>query len=496
MQYKILCIEKIYSLKEQICIEKKNFTLEKFICSVFLFLFLFNFNKTKAQGNANNTTSSAVQFLSEYVRIPSVSGNENEAAYFLMQACKEKGLYIYTISDTIGSVNFAASLYPLNLQKPNIVFHNHMDVVPSGESCEWTYPPYSGTVAEGKVWGRGSLDNKGLAVIQLFSVNKFIQLAQKKDLPYNVTIVCVSGEEIGGATGSAIVAENFKEIFNPLVVIGEGGAGMDNIPFLSKDKTYFGISIAEKSSVWLKLGYKVQSAGHASIAGNDYAYKRLIKCLHKLIDTHQPIQITDEVKLMFSEAGKKTGGIKGFAFKNLHWKIFRPTLNKYVNKVPELESMLCNTITVSSFGEDVATINQTCMEVHATLDCRLLPGTSPTDMINYIHKIINDSLLSIHIVDSSSTSYTSYPETFFDKLGMSIKKVFQNAIVVPMLLPASADNSYYRASGCPVYGLNPMIIEGKQMSSIHNYDEYIDIEDIHNGILMFEDFLSSLLVPL
>ncbi|MDY0015778.1 MAG: M20/M25/M40 family metallo-hydrolase, partial [Bacteroidales bacterium] len=352
-----------------------NCILIKSIISFFVaLLFFFQTYQTKAQEVYDFTTSSAIQFLSEYIRIPSVSGNENQAAYFLMQACEEKGLYIYKISDTIGSVNFAASLYPLNLNKPNIVFHNHMDVVPAGDSCQWTYAPYSGTIANGKVWGRGSMDNKGLAIIQLFTIEKFIGLAINKDLPYNVTIVCVSGEETGGFTGSAIVSENFKEIFNPVVVIGEGGAGMDNIAFLDKAKIFFGISITEKSSVWLKLSYNVQSAGHASIAGSDYAYKRLIKSLHKLIDKQQPIQITNEVKLMFTEAGKSIGGIKGFAFKNLDWKIFRPTIKKYVKNVPEFESMLCNTITVSSFGEIYNTTNQTPMEVHATLDCRLLPG--------------------------------------------------------------------------------------------------------------------------
>jgi len=462
----------------------------------FIVLFLCKSYNILAQENNDFTTTSPIQFLSEYIRIPSVSGNENQAAYFLMQACEEKGLYIYKISDTIGSVNFAASLYPLDLKKPNIIFHNHMDVVPAGDSCNWNYPPYSGTIANGKVWGRGSLDNKGLAIIQLFTIEKFVDLASNKDLPYNVTIVCVSGEETGGFTGSAIVSENFKEIFNPVVVIGEGGAGMDNIAFLDKAKIFFGISITEKSSVWLKLSYNVQSAGHASIAGSDYAYKRLIKGLHKLIDKQQPIQITNEVKLMFSEAGKNIGGIKGFAFKNLDRKIFRPTIKKYVKKVPEFESMLCNTITVSSFGEIYETTNQTPMEVHATLDCRLLPGTSTNDMIDIIYKAINDSSLNISILKPSPPAYTSYPDFFFHQLSISIKKIFHDAEVIPMLLPASTDNSYYRASGCPVFGLNPMIIEAKQMNSIHNFNEYIDIEDINNGILIFEDFLQSLLKPI
>lgn len=486
----------MYHSNRSYCSKSDCFLIKSIICFFFALLLFFQSYQTKAQAVYDSTTISAIQFLSEYIRIPSLSGNENQAAYFLMQACEKKGLFIYKISDTIGCVNFAASLYPLDLNKPNIIFHNHMDVVPAGDSCQWTYLPYSGTIANEKVWGRGSLDNKGLAVIQLFTIEKFIDLANKKDLPYNVTIVFVSGEETGGFTGSAIVSENFKKIFNPVVVIGEGGAGMNNISFLDKNKTYFGISITEKTSVWLKLTYNVQSAGHSSIASSDYAYKHLIKGLNKLIDQQHPIHITNELKLMFNEAGKSIGGIKGFAFKNLDWKIFRPTLKKYEKKIPEFESMLCNTITVSSFGEIYETTNQTPMGVHATLDCRLLPGTSANDMIDIIYKTIADSFLNISIVKPSPFAYTSYPEIFFDKLSISIKKIFHNAEVIPMLLPASTDNSYYRTAGCPVYGLNPMIIETTQINSVHNYDEYIDIEDINNGILIFEDFLQALLKPI
>jgi len=134
------------------------------------------------------------------------------------------------------------------------------------------------------------------------------------------------------------------------------------------------------------------------------------------------------------------------------------------------------------------------MEVSATLDCRLLPSVKPEDIIQEIHNCINDSLLEITILNSGCLSQTSYPEFYFEKLAASIKKVFTNAEVYPMLLPASTDNSYYR-DACPVYGINPMIISNHQLQSIHNYNEHIDIEDIEKGILVFEEFLNLLLLP-
>jgi len=197
---------------------------------------------------------------------------------------------------------------------------------------------------------------------------------------------------------------------------------------------------------------------------------------------------------MLTSVGKEMGGIKGYVFKNLEKKIYRSSLKRHVNRNPVIESLLCNTITITRINSENYTPNQINMEVSATLDCRLLPGIKPEDIIQEIHNRINDSLLEITILNSGCLSQTSYPEFYFEKLAASIKKVFTNAEVYPMLLPASTDNSYYR-DACPVYGINPMIISNHQLQSIHNYNEHIDIEDIEKGILVFEEFLNLLLLP-
>lgn len=442
----------------------------------------------------SNTVSPAASLLSNYVHIASETGNEKEAADFMMLQCRNKGLVIEKITYKKGSYNFAASLYPLNLHKPNIIFLNHMDVVPSGDPANWKHPPYEGFIDDGKVWGRGSLDMKGPAIIQLSAIERFVQLAQKKDLPYNVTLLCVSGEETGGAKGSAIVAKNFKELFTPAIVIGEGGSGIEKVSFLPKGKTYFGVSIIEKKPLWLKLSCSLHSAGHASIVGKNYANLHLINGLHKLVMMRQPIKMTSEAMLMFRSTGNIVGGLRGFTIKHINWLIFKPFLNHYVYQNPELESILCNTITVSNLGNADASPNQNAQKATAFVDCRLLPGNSPEEMINFINRKIKDTLLHVSIVQQGPNQITTQPEFFFAKLAKAIKQTYTNAEVVPILFPASNDNSYYRAAGCPVYGLNPIIMSPLQIKSIHNNDEYIELEKIDKGIEVLETFLRSILI--
>ena len=99
------------------------------------------------------------------------------------------------MGDQDGNYNFAASIKPLSDNLPNIIFLNHLDVVPAGDASNWTYPPFSGKIVDGEIWGRGAFDNKGPAIMQLFSVIASARKYQDYDLPFNVTLLSVSCEE-------------------------------------------------------------------------------------------------------------------------------------------------------------------------------------------------------------------------------------------------------------------------------------------------------------
>lgn len=71
----------------------------------------------------------------------------------------------------------------------------HLDVVPEGDN--WTYPPFSGTITENKIYGRGAIDNKGPAIASLFAMKAL------KDSGYHpnkrIRLICGTNEESGSA---------------------------------------------------------------------------------------------------------------------------------------------------------------------------------------------------------------------------------------------------------------------------------------------------------
>jgi acetylornithine deacetylase/succinyl-diaminopimelate desuccinylase-like protein len=146
-----------------------NKWVQTYLCSgrlSFIGIFLISFKHIGQEIKIDSVVFlDAVKVLIEYIQINSESGNEEKAALFFAKKCDESGLHVTFFSKDSGSYNFIASVYPLDVRKPNIVFFNHIDVVGPLNEKEWKYPPYSGTVADNKVWGRGALDNKGLAVI-------------------------------------------------------------------------------------------------------------------------------------------------------------------------------------------------------------------------------------------------------------------------------------------------------------------------------------------
>lgn len=80
---------------------------------------------------------------------------------------------------------------------PTLIFNGHIDVVPAGELQRWRYPPWQGTVADGRVYGRGAADMKGGLCCALFAAQAIRSAGVA--LPGRLLIQSVVGEEDGGA---------------------------------------------------------------------------------------------------------------------------------------------------------------------------------------------------------------------------------------------------------------------------------------------------------
>lgn len=434
-----------------------------------------------------------VAVLSKYLQFASYSGKEFEAGKYLMDICKDNGLNITVFTDTGGSINFAASLYPLALKKPNIVFHHHIDVVPEGNHSEWEYPPFSGAIAEGSIWGRGALDIKSLGIMHLFAILKYRKLSENSNLPYNFTLLAVSGEEVGGYAGSKIIVNNFFEQLNPILVLGEGGSGIDFLFSANKEKPLFGITIAEKTSLSLKLYLSMETLAHGAVAPSEYPNQMMVEALNRINKRIPRIKFNKASRRMFNEVAKIEGGFKGFVLQNLNWIIFEPLIKRIFTKDPNLYAISSNTITITSIRSSQGANNQISQSIEATLDCRLLSSSEDKVFIKEVQDLLNDPRIKIEITEKGADSYVTIPEYYYSLFEKVIKNNFKKSKVASIFLPASSDNNYFRSKGIPVYGINPIVLNKKELNSIHNINEHIQISSLLSGIAVFEQFIRELI---
>ncbi len=188
-----------------------------------------------------------IAFLQELVRVPSVNppGDVRRA----IQLCDDKlasaGFETKTVGATPEKVNVIGTLQGMDAG-PRLAFNAHLDVVPIGEEAAWTYPPFGGELAHGRVYGRGAGDDKASVTAQVMAG---VALA-RSGVPLGGTLIVteVADEETTGELGSGyIVREGHVEA--DFVIVGE--------------QTMNQICVAERGAVGVQVVVR-GVAGHAA----------------------------------------------------------------------------------------------------------------------------------------------------------------------------------------------------------------------------------------
>ncbi|MCK7503330.1 MAG: M20/M25/M40 family metallo-hydrolase [Desulfobacterales bacterium] len=164
----------------------------------------------------------AVATMSRYVQFDTTNppGNEMQAALWLRdQLVNRKITSDIKIHEPVaGRGLVVARIAGTENLKPLMINH-HIDVV-AADSSQWTHPPFSGAVADGFVWGRGTLDTKGLGVMFLLALESLLQEGVKFRRP--LVFTAVPDEEPGGDNGMRWLVENHLKEIDPEWVWDEG----------------------------------------------------------------------------------------------------------------------------------------------------------------------------------------------------------------------------------------------------------------------------------
>ena len=410
---------------------------------------------------------SAVALLQQYIRIESIDppANTAEAASFMKRILDDAGVAsrLYP-SGPNGQTNLVARLPGRDRSKKPLLLLNHLDVVPVDRKA-WKFDPFAAVIQNGEIWGRGTMDMKGIGIEQVMAL---VTLKKSGITPArDIVMLCTADEENEGTYGIRWMIEKHFEEINAEYVLDEGGFGTRSI--LAPGKLVFGIEVGEKQTLWLRVRAR-GTAAHGSQPIPDNANVTLLNALEKALalPPAKPHPVIAEMVRMIGEP---------------------LAANKYTAAI-QTNTISLTTLT-SGVGSPVKA-NVIPSTAEATLDCRLLPGVNAAEFISGIKARINDPRVAVEVINQPEDPGPSGSHTpLFEAIRRAVLKTHPEAVVTPMLVPHGTDSNKLRVKGAIAYGFTPMVLDLSTAGSMHSDQEHIPIAEFQKGIRIFYDLLAG-----
>ena len=422
-----------------------------------------------------------VQNLSRLIQAETVNppGNELPAILLVKEFLERAGVpgEMFTIVESAPNrVNLVARLRGDGSERP-LMLSGHVDVVPV-EREHWTRDPFGGEVVDGVVWGRGAMDMKGFLAMYL---QVFLLLfRQKAPLKRDVILAAIADEEAGFTHGSKFLVEKHRELIDAEYALTEGGALTLH---LGKTRLY-PIQVAEKSVCWLRMRTHGKP-GHGSVPHGDNAVFHLAQALAKIRKAgHLPVHITPTFQQMMVSAGGQLGFAGSLGTKALQSPgLVSLALNRMKGTGRNFLSALTTNTVSATMLQAGSKINVIPSTAEVGLDCRLLPGQTPADVMREIKGIVGEQV-ELEVIDSTEGAAFSADTPLYKILEQATHKMDPDGLVIPILMPGATDASQYRRAGMTIYGFTPGILPADMpiMSMAHGHDERIPVSYFASGL--------------
>jgi acetylornithine deacetylase/succinyl-diaminopimelate desuccinylase-like protein len=416
-----------------------------------------------------------VELLQNLIRFDTTNPPGNEAA------C------INYIDDLLTDAGFETMILARDSARPNLVtrlagqghappllMYGHVDVVTT-EGQAWTHPPFEGTVADGYVWGRGTLDMKGAVAMMMAALMR--AKAQGLVPAGDVVLAVVSDEEAGGEFGARYLVENHAELFEGIrYAIGEAGG----FSFYIGGSTMYPIMVAEKQICWIKATMRGEG-GHGSMPVSGQAMSKLAQVLQKLDQRRLPVHVTPPTRQM----------IEGIASVLPSWQrlLLRQLLNPALtDRILDLmgplgeimDPLLHNTVSPTVL-QGSTKINVIPSKVTVELDGRLLPGYTASDMVSELRALLGNE------VELTVVKHEPGPPEpdmgLFDTLADILREADPGSTPGPLVLSGVTDARHFSRLGIHTYGFTPMKMPPDLgfWKLAHAADERIPVDSLDFG---------------
>lgn len=376
-------------------------------------------------------------------------GRELPAAEYLQDVLEAEGIPVEMLSVDPERPNVVARLKGDGSEEPLLIMA-HTDVV-NVDPEKWTFPPFSATVDDGYVYGRGAVDDKDNLATALLVMLELKR--QNIPLSRDVIFLAESGEE--GATEYGIefmVNDHFDKI-EAEFCLAEGGS----VARVNREVVYGGVQTVEKLPYRLEL---VASgvAGHGSVPLQGNSVVRLAKAISAIADWRSPIRLNETTYTYFERLASISPPDAGERYLAVLDSGRATEADEYfLAYEPRHASMLRSSLSPTIFDAGYR-INVIPSESRASVDFRALPDENIEDYLDKIRGVIGDESIEVSLGQRNTrpAGQASINTVAFSAIEENTDKHY-GVITLPTMSTGATDMAYLRARGVQCYGIGPAI---------------------------------------
>jgi len=393
-----------------------------------------------------------VDFLSRFVQAksPNPPGDTREATAFVTQFL-DAGQLPYRVIAPQGEMPNIVGSFECGSSGRHLVLNGHIDVFPVGDE-KWTYGPWSGAIANGRIYGRGVTDMKCGTTASIFTFAYLYRI--REQLKGRLTLTVVSDEQTGGAWGTRYLMENHPEVHGDCLLNGE-------------PSSRYTVRFGDRGALWLAITIQTPGAHGAHTHRSPSATKIAANIIGDLetvtsIKASAPASITQAMG-----AGKEA---------------LDKAYGKGASKI--VEEVTLN-IGIIRGGLKINMIPGKCV---MEADIRLPAGVEKEQVMKEVGKIL------ARYPEATVEEINYNPPSWCDPRGEMVKIIQANVKALegfeptPIMNIALCDARFWRYRNIPAYVYGPTATGGA------SYDEYVEIEDflhvLKTHVLSAYDYLS------
>lgn len=365
-----------------------------------------------------------------------------------------------------------------------IILISHMDVVPA--EGQWTYPPFSGTIADGKVWGRGAGDIKEGVLCFYQAAEELLKDGYVPKCDIYLGSSCT--EEIGG-DGAPKMANWFKERGIRLFMLCDEGGGIVQDPVVGVSGNFAAVGIFEKGYGDLKFTAK-SNGGHSSTPPKNTPIARLAK-FEATVEKRSPFRVkfSPAVDSMFEELAPYC---RNFWLKTVMHNLwlFRPIVGKILPSISREAAAMLQTTLAFTMQKGSDGYNVIPQEAWVTANLRYIPHQKAKESNELIASVAKKYDVETEVL------YVNDPSSSLDLQGLpyaltteAIRKIFPGIGIMPYVVTGGTDSRFFGEVCDSCVRFSPINMGPEQMNSMHGIDENIEQGTLPLGVDYFKEII-------